>query len=339
MKGVLISNLGSPDDATPEAVDPYLKQFLMDPYVIDAIYPLRYILVNWLIVPKRKFESAEAYEQIWTKDGSPLVSSTRELTKQVRAKIQDGIVEFAMRYGQPSLDITLKKMIDRGVDDLLVMPLYPQYAWASTTSTEEECKRLLKKFKYKGKLSFTPAFYKDPDYIQCAADIYKEELLKHEVFDHYLFSYHGIPERHLKYTDPSKSYCLSKPDCCQIPCEANRNCYKHHCWVNTELISSALSLPPEKRSMAFQSRLGKDPWIKPFTDIELVKLAEKGVRRLAIFSPSFVADCLETIEELGMRGKEDFIKAGGKELLLVPSLNSHPRWVETVSSWTEDFLV
>lgn len=334
MKGVLLTNLGSPDEATPEAVKPYLKQFLMDPYVIDTAYPLRYFLVNFLIVPKRSHESAEAYQKIWTAKGSPLVSYTKELTEKIK-KIQgkDTPIEFAMRYGNPSLEKGLSDLISQGVDDLLIVPLYPQYAWASSASTEAECEKLLKKLRYKGKAKFLDAFYKDPRYINASAEIYKKQLLQHETFDHYLFSYHGIPERHLKYTDASlgNNYCLKTDNCCEKPCEANKNCYKHHCWVNTELVSAELNLDPNKVSISFQSRLGKDPWITPFTDLEYERLAKQGVKRLAVFCPSFVADCLETIEEIGMRGEEDFKKAGGEELVMISSLNAEEEWVTALS--------
>jgi ferrochelatase len=325
-EALLLCNLGSPTAPTEAALKPYLTEFLMDPYVIDVNYLMRLILIRGLIVPKRAKESAEAYARIWTSDGSPLVAYTKKLTEKV-ARLLPGIdVAWGMRYGEPSLEKGLMDLVARGAKRVIVAPLYPQFALASTQSTNAKIGEIHRRQRLKVSIDFLPPFYKEDFYLQASTEIYREFLAPQKPFDHYLFSYHGLPERHVQKTDPSGEHCLKSDNCCEVESPSNRLCYRHHCTVNTREIVRRLQLPADRVQQSFQSRLGKDPWLQPYTDFEIIRLAQQGVKRLAVFSPAFVADCLETLEEIAMRGREDFIKHGGEELVLVPSLNDHDLW-------------
>lgn len=336
-KGLLIVNLGTPDAPEPEAVGRYLKQFLMDKWVIDIPWALRWFLVNVMIVPKRKFASAEAYETIWTKRGSPLLYHLKDLQAQVAPRLSDFEVEIAMRYGSPSIETGLKALEAKGVDEIIVFPLYPQYAESSTRSSEEECLKVAKSLGLKAKLSFYPAYYEHPEFIESYVEVLKPKIEAAQA-DHVLFSFHGLPERHVKRTDHSGGqHCLAKADCCARITDANRDCYRAQSYATARALASRLGLTEGKWSVSFQSRLGKSPWIKPFTDEVFKELPGKGVKRIAVACPSFVADCLETIEEIGVRGKEEFTSAGGSELIAMECLNSHPRWAKAVETMVREF--
>jgi len=330
MKGVLLINLGTPTEPTTPAVRNYLKEFLSDPYVIDINPLARWLLLHLLILPFRSPKSAKAYQKIWTNGGSPLLVNSQNLTEKVREKLgSEYLVELAMRYGNPSLERGLTELKNKGATSITVLPLYPQYSLSATETSIQEVKRLAKQLQIQTPLNFLPAFYADEGYIQSFAAVGKEVLDKSQP-DHILFSFHGLPERHIHKTDPSHRYCLKTKNCCERRTPENKNCYRSHCFQTAYGIASTLGLKKSQFSISFQSRLGRTPWIQPYTDHVLPELAKKGAKEVAVFCPSFVADCLETLEEIEIRGRDLFLENGGEELTLIPSLNSQPLWVNAV---------
>lgn len=335
-KGLLLINLGTPDAATTEKVRIYLKEFLMDPFVIDIPYPLRWLLVHGAILPKRPALSAAAYRKIWTQRGSPLLEHLEDLVAQVRklANPSEWSVVGAMRYGNPSIRSALEELSASGIEEAVVLPLYPQYSLAATESSIV-CIRKLARLVAPGlKISFVPAFYDDRHFIEAFAEVARESLRGFE-HEHLLFSFHGLPERQVRKTDrsaPGGAHCLQSENCCERMTDANRDCYRAQCYATARALAQALALRPDQYAVCFQSRLGRTPWIKPYTDQMYSSLASRGVKRLAVMCPAFVADCLETLEEVQIRGRDDFRRLGGEELRLVPSLNSSPSWARTVLS-------
>lgn len=327
--GVLIINLGTPDEPTPPAVGRYLKQFLMDKWVVDINPILRWILVHLLIVPKRKFTSAEAYEKVWTEKGSPLMVYSKEFCEKLQTTLGDNFeVNLAMRYGNPSIPSAVKKFKEQGIDSLVVMPMYPQYAESSTRSSEDQLAKTLKRLDYNPKLNVVPAFYQLNGFIKSYAELIKQKLNPQS---HLLLSYHGLPERHVRKTDPTGSHCLQSANCCDVISNANRLCYRAHCFATSRALAKELGLEKSQYSVSFQSRLGRSPWIKPYTDFLYKDLINEGKTNVVVASPSFVADCLETVEELGMRLREDFLKDGGQQVELVSCLNASDSWVRAVA--------
>lgn len=332
-QGVLLINLGTPKSTSPEDVGIYLKEFLMDPLVIDIPYLARWILVNWLVIPKRKFASAKLYENIWTAKGSPLLFHSEDLTREL-GKALDMPVWLAMRYGQPSIESAIDKVRASGVTDLIVVPLYPQYSLSATESSIVQVKKLLHQHGL-GQLNvdFLPAFYNEDTYLDAVAEISKP-YLDDFAPDKVLFSFHGLPERHVKKTDLSGNHCLQLEGCCEVLIPANKNCYRAQSFWTAKWLAKRLGI--KDYVVGFQSRLGRTPWIQPYSDHFYESLPKEGVKRLAVISPSFVADCLETLEEIGIRAVEQFREAGGSELLLVPSLNSNPIWVRALKTMIEE---
>ena len=327
-RGILLLNLGSPDSTEVPDVRRYLHQFLMDKYVIDVPWLLRKFIVCGTILPKRPAESAEAYASIWWDEGSPLKVFTERLAEGVRGEMQVPL-EVAMRYQNPSIEVGLRALVEKhGVNEVVLVPLYPHYAMSSTLTSVVETQKVLSRVAPGVKLHVMPSFYKDPLYIDALVESSKESLGD---YDHLLISFHGLPERHLHKTDPTGSHCLSRPDCCEVESLAHETCYRHQCYETAKAYLSAAGIPEGKWSIAFQSRLGRDPWLLPATDAEVVRLAKEGVKRMAVICPAFVADCLETLEEIGMRAKEDFQAAGGEDLWLVPCMNTHPAWIKALS--------
>lgn len=336
MKGILLLNLGTPDSPSPQDVKKYLAEFLMDPWVIDIPYPARLALVYGIILNTRPKKSAEAYQKVWGDRGSPLLFHSLDLASRVQDRLYpQRKVALAMRYGNPSIASALKKLQESEVDDLLVIPLYPQYSLAATQSSIEKVKKELKKLKWQpDKLAFVESFYEDAGFIQSFRQRFAVEKKSFNA-DYVLFSYHGLPERHCKKTDDTGRYCLRSETCCNAIVEANKNCYRAQCFATTRELVATLGLGPSEYSVSFQSRLGRSTWIKPYTDFVLKELAAKGVKRLLVTCPSFVADCLETVEEIAIRAREDFKAAGGEDLRLVPSLNAETAWVDAVVSLIE----
>lgn len=328
-------NLGSPDSTEVKDVSRYLKEFLMDERVIDISYLARYFLIHGIIVPFRAPKSAEAYKTIWTKEGSPLVVLTRQLQKALQE--QAGLpVEIAMRYGKPGAAHAFDSLVKNheGIEEVLAIPLYPHYAMSSFETAVENAKQVHAKNKYPFKLSFAKPFYNDPGYIHALAESIRPYL--QQPHDHILFSYHGVPGRHIRKSDITGCHCLKADNCCEVASPAHKYCYRHQVFTTTRLVMEALNVAADKYSVSFQSRLGKG-WLEPFTDIRLEEMPKEGFRRLLILCPAFVSDCLETLEEIAERGKDTFMKAGGETYTMIPCLNTNPLWVNVLSKWARDF--
>jgi ferrochelatase len=333
-RGILLMNLGSPDSTKVKDVRRYLNQFLMDGKVIDIPYLQRLLLVKGIIVPFRAPKSAAAYRTIWTKEGSPLVVLTKQLQQQLE-KFIDEPVEIAMRYGNPTPAAAYEKLMQRepGLEEVLAIPLYPHYAMASYETAIDFAREIHNKNKYPFKLNFIKPFYDDSGYIKAMVENVRPYL--EQEYDHVLFSYHGIPARHLVKTDPTGCHCMKVDNCCNVSSKAHATCYRHQCFATTTLITEALNIPKEKYSISFQSRLGKG-WLEPFTDVRLEQMPNEGIKKLLIISPAFVSDCLETLEELEERGKESFMQAGGASYKMIPCLNTQPLWVDTLTKWVRE---
>jgi len=332
--GLLLVNLGTPDDTSPAAVRRYLREFLSDPRVLDINPVGRWGLLHLFILPTRPRKSAEAYQKIWGERGSPLLFHGQDLAAAVRARLGDGwAVELGMRYQKPSLASALDKLHAAGADRIVVFPLYPQYSASSTGSSAEEVFRLAARPWVTPTLTFVEPFYDDPGFIDAFA-AQGAPVIEAARPDHVLMSFHGLPERHMHKADESGRHCLASDGCCAQIVAANRHCYRAQCFATARALAARLALAEGSWSVSFQSPLGRTPWIRPFTDIVLPELAAAGKKRVVVLSPAFVADCLETLEEIGIRAQHDFKAAGGESLTLVPSLNASPRWVEAVVAMT-----
>ncbi len=329
--GLLLINLGSPDEPTSRAVRRYLRQFLSDPRVIDINPVGRTLLLEGAILPTRPRKSAAAYAKIWTERGSPLIAYSRDLTEKVAARLgPDWRVELGMRYGSPSIESALDRLRAAGAGEIVVFPLYPQYAASSTGSSLEEVFRLAGRLWVVPTLRAVAPFYDHPGFISAFAAV-GAPILAGERPDHVLFSFHGLPERQIRKADETGAHCLASLTCCHEIVAANRNCYRAQCFATARALAAALGLASEQWSVSFQSRLGRTPWIRPYTDLVLPELAKEGKKKVAVFCPAFVADCLETLEEIGIRAKADFAAAGGEFLTLVPSLNATDGWADVVT--------
>src|SRR5215510_10728647 len=325
--GVLLINLGTPDSPTPPAVGRYLREFLMDGFVIDMPLPLRWFLVNVLIVPRRKFQSAAAYQKVQLPEGSPLLVHTRALAHKVSQQLDDEyLVEFGMRYGNPSIKSALQNLKSRGVSRIIVLPLYPQYAESSFETAVVETKKSARELGCEELLTILPPFYNDPGFIRAWAEHIRGDL-DPVTSDHVVFSFHGVPVRHLKKFHTSDNN-FTPVACCTEVTDSNQNCYRAQCFATARAIATHLDLHPDDYTVSFQSRLGRAEWIGPNTVDVFQDLAHRGIKRIAVACPSFVADCLETLEEIGLRGRETFLAAGGEAFQLIESLNADRRWAK-----------
>ncbi|MEO8412536.1 MAG: ferrochelatase [Ginsengibacter sp.] len=333
-KGVLLMNLGSPDSTDVKDLRKYLDEFLMDARVIDKGRLLRALLVKGIIVPFRAPKSAEAYKAIWTDRGSPLVETTRQLQLALENEI-DEPVAIAMRYGTPDPEQGFNELLEKdpAIEEVVAMPLYPHYAMSSYESAVEHAKEIHKKKGYSFKLSFVEPFYNDAGYLNALAENIRPFL--NEPYDQLLFSYHGIPERHIRKSDVTGIHCLQVENCCDVPSRAHAYCYRHQVFTTTKEVTEILNIPKDKYRISFQSRLGKG-WLTPFTDIRLTELPNEGVTKLLVICPAFVSDCLETLEEINIRGREEFMKAGGESFMMIPCLNVNPLWVKAVAKFVTD---
>lgn len=326
---LLLINLGTPDSTSTKDVRRYLREFLFDPRVIDISPLRRWLLLNLIILRFRPRQSAEAYESIWTDRGSPLMFHSLDLVEKVQQRLGSEIrVALAMRYGNPSIRSVLRQLAEDGFDRIVVFPLYPQYSSAATGTVIEEVMQQAGQLWNTPYLQFVPPFFDHPKFIQSCAQITRPHLEQADA-ELVFFSFHGLPERHINKSDVTGQHCL-QAECCQNPGAALRYCYRAQCFETARLLADELGVPQEKRVVCFQSRLGRDPWIKPYTDVVMEEKAKDGIKRAAILSPAFVADCLETLEELGIRALEDWHKAGGEHLTVVPCLNSADIWADTV---------
>ncbi len=335
MKGALLVNLGSPNSTSVKDVKNYLDEFLMDKRVIDTPYLVRAFVVKGIILNTRPKKSAEAYKKIWWNEGSPLIVLSERLHKKVQ-EISDIPVELAMRYGNPSLKSGIEKLASQGVTEIFLIPLYPQFAMATTETIVVLANNIIKKQFPHIKLTDVPAFYKKEDYVEVLSRSIQKELdiLKPE---HLLFSYHGVPERHIKKSDVTKSHCKIDGSCCNTPSAAHEFCYRHQCYETTKLVAEKLNLKEGFYITSFQSRLGRDPWLQPYTDKTIDNFAKNGIKNLAVVTPAFVSDCLETLEEIGMEAKHSFIENGGVEFNTIPCLNDNDDWAKTVSKWIHNW--
>ncbi len=328
---LLLVNLGSPATTSVADVRSYLNQFLMDPYVIDLPWPVRRLLVS-LILIKRPEQSAHAYASIWWEEGSPLVVLSRRLQQAMTTQWRHGPVELAMRYGEPSIESKLVQLAAQGHKRVTLAPLYPQFADSTTTTVIEEAKRVVRERKLDLQFSILEPFYDQPEYIDALVASARPHL--EQEFDHLLLSFHGLPERHLKKLNPG--HCLGDADCCaKASPQVLATCYRAQCLRSAAVFAERMGLPDGKWSVSFQSRLGRAKWIEPYTEARLDELAKSGVRKLLVMCPAFVADCIETLEEIGDRGKEQFREAGGEELVLVPCLNDDPQWAHALNALCE----
>ena len=337
MKGALLINLGSPDSPDPKDVKRYLGEFLMDERVIDLSKALRTFLVKGIILNTRPKKSAKAYKKIWWEEGSPLIVLSKRLRQSVQKKVTIP-VELAMRYGTPSIEEGIKNLVNQGINEIILIPLYPQFAMATTETILVLAEEV--RLQNHPQVSFTvlPPFYNHPDYIRVLSESIQENL-KGKEWEHLLFSYHGIPERHIRKSDVTKSHCKIDKSCCQTYSKAHQYCYRHQCYETTRLVAEYLELKEGTFSTSFQSRLGLDPWLRPYTDKTVAKFAKKGVKKMAIATPAFVSDCLETLEEIGMEAAEDFEEKGGEKLFVIPCINDRPDWVNVMSRWIDEWAL
>jgi protoporphyrin/coproporphyrin ferrochelatase len=329
---VILMNLGSPDSTQVKDVRKYLHEFLMDKRVIDYPYVFRKILVDGIIAPLRAPKSAEAYKMVWLPEGSPLIVLTKKLQSALQAELSCP-VDIAMRYGHPSMKSAYDRLAAENPDlaEVILIPLYPHYAMSSYETAVEYAKEIHAKYKYPFKIRILSPFYNEPAYIGALADSIRPYL--ETEYDHILFSYHGLPARHIRKADITGHHCLQSEDCCWVHSDAHRFCYRHQVFVTTRQTALALGIPPDKYSVSFQSRLGREEWIQPYTVAELAAFPSRGVKRLLVVCPAFVSDCLETLEEIAMEGKQTFMAAGGESFTAIPCMNIQPRWVKVLAGW------
>lgn len=333
-KGALLINLGSPESPTPKDVKSYLGEFLMDKFVIDMPYIPRALLVKGIILNTRPKKSAANYQKIWWEEGSPLIVLSKRMHKKIAAQVSIPVA-LAMRYGKPSILSGLQELHRQGVDEVVMLPLYPQHAMATTVTILEQAEELRRKHFPAMRFSTIPAFYNRPEYIAALANSIKEALNGKEI-DHLLFSYHGIPERHIRKTDITQSHCKMDGSCCNTPSPAHEFCYRHQCYETTRLTIEALGFNKTIASTSFQSRLGRAAWLQPYTSETITRLAQAGIKNLAVVTPAFVSDCLETLEEIGMEAKYSFLGNGGSTFYSIPCLNDSDEWCQAVAGWIDN---
>ncbi len=337
-RAVLLVNLGSPDSTSVADVRRYLREFLGDERVLDLSAPLRWLLLEGIILRTRPKKSAHAYESIWTKDGSPLILTSISVQRKLQDELGNATpVYLAMRYGKPSVASIIAQMAADGIEDVLLIPQYPHYAMSSwetvVVKVYEEAARLAPTMR----ISLVQPFYQDADYIDALHTVAAPYL--QQPHDYVLFSYHGIPVRHLRKADSSKAHCTIVKDCCTTCSPIHATCYRAQVFATTRALAARAGLAPERHSVSFQSRLAGEPWLTPFTDHELERLAREGKKRLLVLCPAFVADCLETIEEISVAGKETFMKAGGTSFTQIPCLNDHPAYIDFLAKRSQHWLI
>jgi ferrochelatase len=336
MKGVLLVNLGSPDSTETKDVKSYLKEFLMDGRVIDLPKWFRTFLVKGIILNTRPKKSAKAYRKIWWKDGSPLIVLTERLQEKIQKKVSIP-VSIAMRYRNPSIHFGLEKLVKKGVNEVLLVPLYPQFAMATTETILVLAEEIRVKYFPEMKFTSLPSFYNHPDYVRVLANSI-QEFLKDKDWEHLLFSYHGVPNRHIRKSDITKSHCKMNEKCCFEDSPAHKYCYRHQCEKTTQNVAKYLDLTEGTFSTTFQSRVSiLGSWLRPYTDKTVEAFAKNGTKELAIATPAFVSDCLETLEEIGMEAAEDFEDKGGEKLHVIPCINDRDDWVNVMSRWIDEW--
>ena len=330
-KAVLLVNLGTPDSPKVPDVRKYLREFLLDKRVIDINAIARWMLVNLIIAPFRAPKSAKTYRQLWEDRGSPLLFHGEDVVEKLKPLLPDNYsVHLAMRYQSPSIANALNEIKKENPEEIIVVPMFPQYASATTGSIHDKVMEYLRKWEIIPKITFISQFFEHPDFIKAFAANGKKYLDK-EDYDHVVFSYHGLPERQIR-KGSFKGYCQLNEKCCASYNKANRFCYRAQCFETSRLLAKELGLTPDDYTVCFQSRLGKDPWIQPYAEDIIEKLAKEGKKKVLAYSPAFVADCLETTVEVGDEFREEFEEAGGEKWQLVESLNSNDQWVNCLRS-------
>ena len=334
--GVLLVNLGTPDSNKPKDIKSYLNQFLTDRRVIDVPWLIRQFLVRGIIVPKRYKNTAKTYGEIWSSTGSPLMFYGKELEKALQEKLGEKfIVRLAMRYKTPSIESGLLHLREKNISHLVVLPLFPHFASATTGSVYQKVFQILKNWPTIPSLHCIQDYAEHPGLIQTF--VKQAEKYDLDSYDHILFSYHGLPLKHLRKAD-NIGRCLQSKECCQTMTECNRSCYGAQCFATTRALARCLNLSPSRYTHCYQSRLGKESWMEPYTKKVIEKNALLGKKRLLVFCPSFVCDCLETLYEVGIEYRDLFLEKGGHELAFVKSLNTHPIWVEALKSIIYDWI-
>jgi ferrochelatase len=324
--GILLVNLGTPLSPQPNDVYRYLIEFLTDERIIDLPWWKRQLLVRGLIVPFRYRQSAKSYAAIWTEEGSPLLVYSKKVQSALQQALGDShLVELAMRYQEPSLQKGIATLMEARVRHLIVLPLFPQYASATTGSVHQRVQEILSRYTVIPKVTLVDQYATHPALIAAFATVAKRHLVQE--YDHYLFSFHGLPKKHIRKADPS-GRCL-RGSCCERLCRENHSCYSAQCHATARALIAELKLPSEQTSVCFQSRLGKDPWLEPYTSATLKQLAQQGKKNVLVFCPAFVCDCLETTFEIGVEYAEEFAHLGGR-LQLVEGLNADASWVEAL---------
>jgi ferrochelatase len=329
--GILLINTGSSAAPRVPETRAYLRQFLSDPRIIDLPAWKRWIIVNCFILPFRPKRTAHAYAAVWTDRGSPLIAFSEDFRDALHQRMPETLIEIGMAYGEPSIPRAMDKLLAQPIQRLVLVPMFPQYS-SATTGSVLECayKHAASRWNVPA-LSVVPPYYDDNGFLDAWATLARQHLAPFQP-EHVLLSYHGLPERQIFKGDPTGSHCLKRPDCCDTPTAANDMCYRRQCMETTRGIVQRLQLDPSQYSVTFQSRLGRDPWLSPATDETITALAKRGIKRLAVLSPAFTADCLETLEEIGIGGKENFLEHGGEHFLLVPSLNALPQWADAMAT-------
>jgi ferrochelatase len=337
-RAVVLMNLGSPDSTDVKDVKRYLDEFLMDGRVIDKPLLFRAMLVKGIIVPFRAPKSAEAYKSIWTNEGSPLIVISKQLAAALDNEVEEPVL-IAMRYGTPSPKETFDRLRDEHpeLEQVLLIPMYPHYAMSSYETAVEYAKEQHKEGGYRFRLEYIKPYYNNEEYLEALCESIRPHLEKE--YDQVLFSYHGVPERHIYKGDITGQHCLKTGNCCDMPSAAHQYCYRHQCWVTTKEVAKRLNIPESKWGFSFQSRLGRDPWLQPYTAQRLAELPKEDVKKVVVVCPAFVSDCLETLEEIAEEGKEIFLHAGGESFDMIPCLNVHPLWVRAMAKWVQDFAL
>lgn len=334
--GILVVNLGTPDKPEPKEVGEFLREFLMDPEVITAPGLIRWLLVNVLIVPRRKYTSAENYKKVWFAEGkgSPLMHYSKELTRKLSEQLSQTPIALGMRYGSPSLSSAIQSLVKEGCQRVVVFPMFPQYSSATTKTAFDKIRREAPK---DVELEFFDSYSSDRFYIKAQAELIRSSLESLEV-EHHILSFHGLPESILKKQDPSGSHCLIVENCCEMSCshksgDVFKVCYRAQCLDTAKAIADEMGWNDEQWTMTFQSRLGPTKWTTPSTDDTVLELAKRGVKSVSVACPAFTTDCLETLEEIAIGLKQEFIEAGGENLTVVPCLNDNDSWVKGVASF------
>jgi ferrochelatase len=335
-RAIVLMNLGSPDSTEVRDVKRYLDEFLMDERVIDKPWLMRALLVKGIIVPFRAPKSAGAYKSIWTEKGSPLIVISEELRDALKNEVEEPVV-IAMRYGNPSPKNAFDQLLSGNPDleEVIAIPMYPHYAMSSYETAVEYAKEQHKKGGYAFRLTTIKPYYNNEDYIHALSESIRPYLESN--WDRVLFSYHGVPERHIYKGDVTGNHCLKTADCCSTPSPAHEYCYRHQCFATTKLVCEKLDIAKHKSELSFQSRLGRDPWLQPYTAQRLADLPGEGIKNLLVVCPAFVSDCLETLEEIAVEGKEIFLHHGGESFEMIPCLNVHPLWVGALGKWVKEY--